>query len=364
MSVTVTQTRSRVRKNGFIQNIDDCQFLSMEVSELQELEEKSKQAKYKPKIVWLNVALYLVLQSGACIGIYQLCTTARWLTVFWCFFLWMVSGVGITAGPHRLWSHKSYKARRPLQALLVAMNCVSFQNDVIEWSRDHRCHHKWTDTDADPHNINRGFFFAHMGWLLVKKHPLVKEKGATLDMSDLTSEPMLQFQRKYYLPLVAIFCFLLPTAIPVFCWRESVWVAFCTSALFRYCLNLHATWFINSAAHTFGYKPYDVTIKATESMLTTLTAWGEGGHNYHHTFPQDYRTSEMMGPFNFSKVFIEFFAKIGWAYDLKTTDDQTIRRQMDRQLEKLHKMEQKQQQMKNSQPQKVSSDQTSGRSSG
>jgi stearoyl-CoA desaturase (delta-9 desaturase) len=99
-----------------------------------------------------------------------------------------------------------------------------------------------------------------------------------------------------------------------------------------------------------------VNIKATESLLTTLTAWGEGGHNYvraclpklhlipptiqHHTFPQDYRTSEMMGVFNFSRVFIEFFAKIGWAYDLKTMDEQSIQRQMNRQLEKILKAEQ------------------------
>ncbi|KAL3119930.1 hypothetical protein niasHT_007058 [Heterodera trifolii] len=337
MSVSVTQTITRNRKSA--EKISEGQFLSMEVDELQELEEKAKKTQFKTQIVWRNVILYLILQTGALIGVYQLFTSSKWLTVFWCFFLWMVSGVGITAGPHRLWSHKSYKAKWPLKALLVAMNCVSFQNDIIEWSRDHRCHHKWTDTDADPHNINRGFFFAHMGWLLVKKHPLVKEKGASLDMSDLTSDPLLMFQRKYYLPLVGIFCFLLPTAIPVYLWSESVWVSFCTSALFRYCLNLHATWFINSAAHTFGYKPYDVTVKATESLLTTLTAWGEGGHNYHHTFPQDYRTSEMMGLFNLSRMFIEFFSKIGWAYDLKTTDDATIQRQMNRQLEKVRQSE-------------------------
>ncbi|KAL3082757.1 hypothetical protein niasHS_010559 [Heterodera schachtii] len=337
MSVSVTQTITRNRKSA--EKISEGQFLSMEVDELQELEEKAKKTQFKTQIVWRNVILYLILQTGALIGVYQLFTSSKWLTVFWCLFLWMVSGVGITAGPHRLWSHKSYKAKWPLKALLVAMNCVSFQNDIIEWSRDHRCHHKWTDTDADPHNINRGFFFAHMGWLLVKKHPLVKEKGASLDMSDLTSDPLLMFQRKYYLPLVGIFCFLLPTAIPVYLWSESVWVSFCTSALFRYCLNLHATWFINSAAHTFGYKPYDVTVKATESLLTTLTAWGEGGHNYHHTFPQDYRTSEMMGLFNLSRMFIEFFSKIGWAYDLKTTDDATIQRQMNRQLEKVRQSE-------------------------
>jgi len=222
-----------------------------------------------------------------------------------------------------------------MKIILVLMNCVSFQNDIIEWSRDHRCHHKWTDTDADPHNVNRGFFFSHMGWLLTKKHPKIKEMGAKLDMSDLTSDPVLAFQRKFYLPLVVFFCFLLPTAIPVYFWKEVPLVAFYTAALFRYAFTLHATWFINSAAHTFGYRPYDVSISPAESVWTTVTAFGEGGHNYHHTFPQDYRTSEMSAAFNFTKLFIDFFAKIGWAYDLRVVDDQTIARQMGKQLDQM-----------------------------
>jgi len=260
---------------------------------------------------------------------------AKWATSFWCVFCWVVSGVGITAGAHRLWSHKGYKAKTPLRIILVLMNCVSFQNDIIEWSRDHRCHHKWMDTDADPHNINRGFFFSHMGWLLVKKHPMIKKKGETLDLSDLTKDPILMFQRKYYLPLVVIFCFLLPTVIPVYLWGENALVAFYTAALFRYCFTLHATWFINSAAHSFGYRPYDINISPAESIWTTITAFGEGGHNYHHTFPQDYRTSEMPAMFNLTKSFIDFFAKIGWAYDLKTVGEESVSRQMNRQYDQL-----------------------------
>lgn len=212
LTETITETKTRNKINVQRLTETDGMFLAMEVNELKDLEEKAKQvkglanpfqsnsfhfqAKFKPAIVWRNVALYMVLQTGATIGLFQLFTSATWASVAWTLFLWMVSGVGITAGPHRLWSHKSYKAKAPLKAILMAMNCVAFQNDVIEWSRDHRCHHKWTDTDADPHNINRGFFFSHMGWLLIKKHPLVIEKGRTLDMSDLTSEPILAFQRK------------------------------------------------------------------------------------------------------------------------------------------------------------------------
>jgi len=324
MTVTQTETASE-------------QFLVAELEEMTRLNDLAKKDKFKPQIVWRNVALFVLLHFGALVGLYQFMFTAKWLTSAWCVFAWAVSGVGITAGAHRLWSHKSYKAKLPLRMILVAMNCVSFQNDVIEWSRDHRCHHKWTDTDADPHNVNRGFFFSHMGWLLTRKHPKIKEMGAKLDLSDLTSDPLLMFQRKYYLPLVVFFCFLVPTAIPVFVWNENALVAFYTAALFRYCFTLHATWFINSAAHTFGYRPYDVTISPAESVWTTVTAFGEGGHNYHHTFPQDYRTSEMPAFFNFTKLFIDFFAKIGWAYDMKTVSEDTIERQMLKQLDVMNK---------------------------
>lgn len=330
MSATITQTVT-------VDNVIKDQFLSANLDEVTHLQKLSKQNKFKAEIVWRNVALFAALHVGAVIGLYQLIFTAKWLSVLWCVVCWTVGGLSITAGAHRLWSHKSYKAKAPFRAILMAMNCVAFQNHIIEWSRDHRCHHKWTDTDADPHNVNRGFFFSHIGWLLVKKHPKIKEMGSKLDLSDLYSDPMLVFQKKYYLPLVLLFCFLLPTLVPVYLWGESVGIAFYTAALFRYCFTLHATWFINSAAHTFGYRPYDVSITPTESIWTTVTAFGEGGHNYHHTFPQDYRTSEMSAIFNLTKYFIDLFAKIGWAYDLKVVSDDTIARQMGKQLEQMKK---------------------------
>lgn len=108
----------------------------------------------------------------------------------------IISEIGITAGAHRLWTHKAYKAKLPLQIILMLMNSVAFQNTAISWVRDHRLHHKFSDTDADPHNANRGFFFSHMGWLLVKKHPEVLKKGKQIDMSDIESNPVLVFQKK------------------------------------------------------------------------------------------------------------------------------------------------------------------------
>lgn len=89
--------------------------------------------------------------------------------------------------------------------------------------------------------------------------------------------------------------------------------------------------------YRFGYRPYDISISPTESVWTTVTAFGEGGHNYHHTFPQDYRTSEMIAVFNLTKFFIDSFARLGWAYDLRVISDETIARQMGKQLEQLKK---------------------------
>lgn len=98
--------------------------------------------------------------------------------------IWLF-GFGVTAGLHRLWSHRSYKARPSFRILLWFLACGANQGSIIHWVRDHRAHHKYSDTDADPHNINRGFFFAHMGWLMQAKHPQVTVKGASIPLDDL-----------------------------------------------------------------------------------------------------------------------------------------------------------------------------------
>lgn len=157
------------------------------------------------------------------------------LFVFYCFSLW--SALGVTVGAHRLWSHRSFEARLPLRILLMILNTASLQNDIYEWCRDHRVHHKFSDTDADPHNANRGFFFSHMGWLLVRKHPEVLSRGKTIKMDDIAADPVVRFQRAFYKPLTMLCTFYLPALIPYYCWNENFYVAFYISA-FRYALSL------------------------------------------------------------------------------------------------------------------------------
>uniref|UniRef100_A0AC35U8S2 FA_desaturase domain-containing protein n=1 Tax=Rhabditophanes sp. KR3021 TaxID=114890 RepID=A0AC35U8S2_9BILA len=316
-----TQTKTRLEK------VITEQFLAADNDEVLKMHEEAKVKKFKAQIVWRNVILFAILHATALLGAYHLFFCVKWQTFAWVIVCWIISGLGITAGAHRLWSHKTYKARTPLKIFLMFANCMAVQNDVIEWARDHRCHHKWTDSDADPHNINRGFFFSHMGWLLVRKHPKVAEKGKQLDMSDLESDPVLAFQRKYYFPMLVFCSFVFPTWVAVYGWGETPFYAFYTAGLFRYCYVLHTTWFINSISHMIGYKPYDSKISPTENQITNFFAIGEGGHNYHHTFPQDYRTSEIGYEMNITKLFIDIMHFIGQAYDLKSVEEEVIARQ-------------------------------------
>ncbi|XP_060525224.1 acyl-CoA Delta-9 desaturase-like [Cylas formicarius] len=290
--------------------------------------EVSKPSERKLQLVWRNIIIFAYLHAVAVYGVYLIFTSAKLATTIYAIILYQLGGFGITAGAHRLWSHRAYKAKWPLRILLTIFNTLAFENSVIEWSRDHRVHHKYSETDADPHNAKRGFFFSHMGWLLCKKHPEVKSKGKNIDMSDLYADPILRFQHRYYMIVMPLTCFIVPVVIPMYCWGETFVNSFCLN-IFRYVFTLHATWLVNSAAHLWGQKPYDRFINPAENLVVSVLALGEGWHNYHHTFPWDYKTSEL-GKYsvNFSAALIDFFAKIGWAYDLKTVSEDMIKKRV------------------------------------
>ncbi|XP_023241820.1 acyl-CoA desaturase-like isoform X1 [Centruroides sculpturatus] len=232
--------------------------------------------------------------------------------------------LGITAGAHRLWCHRTYKARLPLRILLMLLNCSMLQDNIYVWCRDHRVHHKFTDTDADPYNSKRGFFFSHMGWLMVKKHPAVIEKGKTIDVSDVLTDPVVQFQIKYYVPLVILMAIIVPSLIPYYFWDVSWQECICISFCYRYIRSLHITWLVNSAAHKWGYKPYDKNISSVENAIVSYLTNGEGFHNFHHKFPWDYSTSEYGWRLNISTVFIDIMAFLGLSYDRKKVSNKLV----------------------------------------
>ncbi|XP_026732720.1 acyl-CoA Delta(11) desaturase-like [Trichoplusia ni] len=249
----------------------------------------------------------------------------RWQTVSFGMFLGVVAGFGVTGGVHRYWCHRSYKAKLPLQWILLLCYSIAGQNTIFEWVRDHRVHHKYSESSADPHDANRGFFFAHVGWLMMKKHPDVLKKGDQLDMSDITNDPLIQFHTKYFMLFKVACCWVIPSIIPALFWNESWETSIMSQAVLRYLLSLNFTWSVNSFAHLWGNKPYDKYIMPVENWLVSLVAIGEGWHNYHHTFPWDYKAAELGIPMNLTTSLLNYFASIGWAYDLKTASPSLVR---------------------------------------
>ncbi|XP_045520465.1 acyl-CoA Delta(11) desaturase-like [Pieris brassicae] len=219
---------------------------------------------WKYVVVYGRVVTFGLLQIAAVYGLYLAVTCAYWKTLIFNNIILLMAAIGISAGNHRLWSHRAYKAKWPLQIILMIFTSMTYQFSIINWVRDHRLHHKYTDTDADPYNASRGLFFSHIGWLLVRKHPDVKKYGKNIDMIDIYGNPVLRFQKKYAVPIVGSACFLLPTFIPVYFWNENPSVAWHV-CLLRYVISLNQTFLVNSFSHTFGFKPYDRGIKSTNN---------------------------------------------------------------------------------------------------
>lgn len=314
-------------QTGAEQRADERQFSEADRKLSKLVENNSEQGPFglRTKPVWLNVAVISFIHFLGFLGVLcaPFCSWKTWM--FFCAYEFC-SGLGVTAGAHRLWAHKTYKAKLPYQIMLMLFNCISFQNDLLVWCRDHRVHHKYTETDADPHNAKRGFFFAHMGWLMMRKHPQVLLKGRNVDMSDLQCDPVVMFQHRHFYELALVCSVLIPAIVPWVCWGENPLYAMLFVGTLRYICSLHSTWFVNSAAHLWGKRPYDKTLNPAENLFVCLAAMGEGFHNYHHTFPYDYATSEWGPSFNITTCFIDFFAVIGWVYDRKQVSQEAISR--------------------------------------
>lgn len=156
-----------------------------------------KVGKLFSEIYWPTTSFLL---ATPLIGLYGVLTLPfNWKTYALAFASYYIAGLGITAGYHRLWSHRSFDAKWPLKIVLLFMGTTAFEMSVFDWCADHRAHHRYTDTDKDPYNVKKGFWWAHMGWLMFKR----EGEAVPADISDLQRDPLLRFQHKYFLPYVS-----------------------------------------------------------------------------------------------------------------------------------------------------------------
>jgi len=235
----------------------------------------------------------------------------------WFFFavLMIATGVGIGSGYHRLWSHRAYRAHPALAWALAIFGGMAIQNSILIWCARHRVHHRDVDdNEKDPYSIGRGFWFAHVGWML-KDY-----QSGEVDYSvvpDLQKDPIVMWQHRHYLTLILATNIGLPMLLGLLV--GDFWGVFLLAGLARLVINHHVTFFINSLAHMWGTQPYTDENSARDNWALAIITYGEGYHNFHHMFQSDYRNGVRWFNFDLNKWVISTAAILGLASDLKRT---------------------------------------------
>ena len=247
-------------------------------------------------------------------------------------FFFTATGLSITLGYHRLFAHRAFKARLPVRLACLLFGASAFENSVMEWASDHRRHHKHVDHDDDPYDITKGFFHAHMGWILFK----LNAEPPMDNVPDLEKDPLVMWQHRNWLAIAAVFGFVLPALIG---WAYGGWVsalgAFLIAGILRVVCVQHCTFCINSLCHTIGNRPYSSKCTARDSWLMALVTFGEGYHNYHHEFQHDYRNGVKPWHFDPTKWLIWILSKVKLTADLRQVPMDKIRQAMEAERERL-----------------------------
>ena len=207
--------------------------------------------------------------------------TFTWSGLAWSAGLfWLGSGIGITLGWHRMLTHGSFKTHRPVRLLLTVIGCINLQHGPVQWVGTHRLHHKHTDHDADPHSPKHGFMWSHMRWTFLRPFTDPHPRDAA---RDLLRDPAIRLiDRTYWLyPLLLAAALTLGGYLLGGATLAASWLVW--GVALRTVLVFHGIWFVNSAAHRWGYRNFpDTDDDARNNWWVALIAFGEGWHNNHH----------------------------------------------------------------------------------
>ena len=218
----------------------------------------------------------------------------------------------------------------PLRLFLILAGASSVQGSCYWWARRHRSHHRYTDTDKDPYNAKRGFFWTHVGWMIFK----TDLRPGPVDLTDLRNDVLVQWQHRWYGTNLTIWGFVLPTVIPGVFWGDW-WGGLCFVSGLRMTVGHHVSchpplvecreliaasqsvFCVNSLAHYLGEASYDDKHSPRDHLLSAILTLGEGYHNFHHQFPMDYRNAYMWYQWDPTKWFIALCGFLGLAHNLR-----------------------------------------------
>ena len=228
------------------------------------------------RIRWMSTIPFWAVHVVAVAGVIWLGWS--WSGLMLALALYFTRMFGITAGFHRYFSHRSFKTGRVMQFLLALLGGLSTQKGVLWWAAHHRNHHKYSDEPEDVHSPRqRGFFWSHMGWILVKKHDVIHWDR----IPDLARYPELRFLTRYDVWISAAFAVLLYVVGGAW---ALIWGYFVSTMLLW-----HGTFTINSFSHIIGRRRYETEDDSKNNWLLALLTMGEGWHNNHHYYQRSVR---------------------------------------------------------------------------
>lgn len=265
------------------------------------------------------------------LGIHLACFAAIWVGVSWtaalvCAVSYLLRGFGITAGYHRLFSHRSYRAHPVFRTILGILGVSAVQGCPLKWAKEHRHHHDESDQPEDLHSPKHpSFWWAHIGWIWSSRMPTIKR-----DVKDLRKEfPELywvgKLQAVILLGFVAGLYFLgewLGAAYGTSGFQLVVWGFFISTVMLW-----HATWAVNSVVHTFGSRRWETTDDSRNNWLIGIVALGEGHHNNHHHSPGLVRQGLLWWEFDPTYYVIKGLSLIPWlriTYDLNEPEPEVF----------------------------------------
>ncbi len=243
------------------------------------------------------------------------------LVLFLAFYI--PSGLGITVGYHRLFTHSSFKANRPLRIGLAIAGSLAIEGPVIRWVADHRRHHAFSDKEGDPHSpwrygetvpaLMKGLGYAHIGWMFDVEH--TNRDKYTPDL--MRDEDIARVDRLF--PLWAAISLLAPAVLGgliTWSWAGALSAYFWASLVRIFVLH-HVTWSINSICHAIGQRPFATRDKSANFWPLAILSFGESWHNMHHADPTSARHGVLRGQIDESARVIWLFEKLGWATEVR-----------------------------------------------
>ncbi|MDP2287093.1 MAG: acyl-CoA desaturase [Actinomycetota bacterium] len=281
----------------------------------------------QPQALWMRITIgiFVVVPFLAVLAVIPVAWGGwlSWVDVALFIVFWAITGLGITVGYHRFFTHGSFKAGRGIKIMLAIMGSYALEGSISQWVADHRKHHKYSDMPGDPHSpwlegdgrgsLLKGFWHAHVGWLFDKEQTPVAQYAP-----DIQNDPDLELLTKWY-PALVVGSLLLPAVLGgliTWSWAGAI-TAFFWAGLVRVAFVHHVTWGINSACHIWGKHHFKSRDRSTNVWWLAIPSCGESWHSLHHAEPTSARHGVLKGQVDIAAVFIRALERMKLVNDVR-----------------------------------------------